>query len=126
MQSYDGFVFVMPQYNWGYTAVVKNALDVLYAEWHGKAASIVTYGTHGGGKGSDQLKQVLQGIGMRGTLTNPKLDTPPDATGEERALEDLTDTGRFAPDVRSMNFELEALVGEWITAPEAAESDSSE
>jgi len=27
VQSYDGFVFVMPQYNWGYTAVLKNALD---------------------------------------------------------------------------------------------------
>jgi len=83
VSSYDGFVFVFPQYNWGYTAVLKNALDFLYAEWHDKAAAIVTYGTHGGGRGAEQLKQVLQGIGMRNTATNPKLDTPPDSTGAE-------------------------------------------
>ncbi len=35
-QSYDGFLFVFPQYNWGYPAVLKNALDYLYREWRGR------------------------------------------------------------------------------------------
>jgi NAD(P)H-dependent FMN reductase len=51
----DGFVFVTPQYNWGYPAALKNAIDHLYAEWRGKPAVIVTYGGHGGGKCAAQL-----------------------------------------------------------------------
>ena len=45
VSSYDGFLFVSPQYNWGYPAPLKNALDFLYSEWSGKAATCVTYGT---------------------------------------------------------------------------------
>jgi NAD(P)H-dependent FMN reductase len=119
VQSYDGFVFVLPQYNWGYTAVVKNALDFLYAEWHDKAASIVTYGTRGGGRASDQLKVVLQGLSMRGTSTNPKLETPHDDPAEERAILERTNLDRFAPDVQAMNRELEALLLERPGTPQA-------
>ena len=46
------------QYNWGYPAALKNALDYLYQSWNGKPAMIVSYGSHGGGKGAAQLKQV--------------------------------------------------------------------
>lgn len=33
--TYAGFIFIVPQYNWGYPAVLKNALDYLYREWQG-------------------------------------------------------------------------------------------
>ena len=46
------------QYNWGYPAALKNAVDYLYHSWNGKPAMIVSYGSHGGGKGAAQLKQV--------------------------------------------------------------------
>lgn len=59
------FVFVAPQYNWGYPAVLKNALDHLYKEWHGKPAMIVSYGHRGGNKCAAQLRQVLKGLHMR-------------------------------------------------------------
>jgi NAD(P)H-dependent FMN reductase len=59
------FVFVTPQYNWGYPAPLKNALDHLYKEWSGKPAMIVTYGTRGGGKCAAQLRQVLKGLHMK-------------------------------------------------------------
>ncbi|KFY01458.1 hypothetical protein O988_02730 [Pseudogymnoascus sp. VKM F-3808] len=65
IQRYDAFIFVTPQYNWGYPAAVKNAIDYLFHEWKGKAAMIVSYGGHGGGKANAQLKQVLQGVDMR-------------------------------------------------------------
>lgn len=65
VQSYDGFFFVFPQYNWGYPAVLKNALDYLYEEWHGKPASFLTYGTRGGGKAAVQFTGVLNGLHMR-------------------------------------------------------------
>ncbi|KAF5856118.1 hypothetical protein ETB97_007858 [Aspergillus alliaceus] len=63
--SYSAFVFVTPQYNWGYPASIKNAIDYLYNEWKGKPAMIVSYGGHGGGKAAEQLKQVLHGVRMR-------------------------------------------------------------
>ncbi|PQE29571.1 hypothetical protein CJF30_00009179 [Rutstroemia sp. NJR-2017a BBW] len=64
VQKYSGFIFILPQYNWGYPAVIKNAIDFLFHEWKGKAAMIVSYGGHGGTKAAGQLKQVLQGVGM--------------------------------------------------------------
>ncbi|KAI9038232.1 NADPH-dependent FMN reductase Lot6 [Aspergillus affinis] len=62
--AHDAFIFVTPQYNWGYPASIKNALDYLYHEWKGKPAMIVSYGGHGGGKAAEQLRQVLQGLRM--------------------------------------------------------------
>jgi len=115
VRSYDGFIFVMPQYNRGYTAVLKNALDFLYAEWHEKASAMVTYGSHGGGKGADQLGAVLQALGMRMVLTNPRLDTPSDAPSGGAQAFDVAALGRFAPVVRQMSHELAALVSEVAT-----------
>lgn len=67
----SAFVFVTPQYNWGYPASLKNALDHLYKEWAGKPAVIVTYGGHGGGKCGRQLKQVLNALKMRPIALRP-------------------------------------------------------
>jgi len=65
------FVFVTPQYNWGYPAPLKNALDHLYREWSGKPAMIVTYGGHGGSRCAEQLRQVLEGLKMKPVATMP-------------------------------------------------------
>jgi NAD(P)H-dependent FMN reductase len=65
IESFAGFVFVLPQYNWGYPAPLKNALDYLYFEWHDKPATTVTYGTRGGGKAADQMRQLFDGLHMR-------------------------------------------------------------
>ncbi len=69
----NAFVFVTPQYNWGYPAPLKNALDHLYKEWSGKPAMIVTYGSRGGNKCAAQLRQVLEGLHMRPVATAPGL-----------------------------------------------------
>jgi NAD(P)H-dependent FMN reductase len=65
IQSYDGFLFVFPQYNWGYPGVLKNALDYLYTEWRDKPASFLTYGTRGGSKAAEQFLTVMQGLHLR-------------------------------------------------------------
>ena len=41
----DGFVFVTPEYNYGTSAVLKNAIDWVYPEWNRKAAAFVSYGS---------------------------------------------------------------------------------
>ncbi|MEV6242238.1 NADPH-dependent FMN reductase [Lentzea sp. NPDC051838] len=57
--SYDGFVFVTPEYNHSFSAALKNALDYLYAEWNDKAAGFVGLGGHGGLRAVEQLRLVL-------------------------------------------------------------------
>ncbi|KAJ7621893.1 NADPH-dependent FMN reductase-domain-containing protein [Mycena polygramma] len=64
VQGFDAFIFVTPQYNWGYPASLKLALDALYHEWTGKPALVVSYGNRGGGKSAGQLRQVLEGLHM--------------------------------------------------------------
>jgi len=63
--SHDAFIFVCPQYNWGYPAAVKNAIDFLFKEWMGKKGMVIAYGSRGGGKAAIQLRQVLQGLRMK-------------------------------------------------------------
>jgi NAD(P)H-dependent FMN reductase len=64
-------VIVTPQYNWGYPAPLKNALDHLYQEWSGKPLVIVSYGRRGGNKCAAQLVQIAEGLHMRTVPTMP-------------------------------------------------------
>ncbi|KIW11113.1 hypothetical protein PV08_10413 [Exophiala spinifera] len=76
VSSYNAFVFVTPQYNWGYPASIKNAIDYLFNEWRGKPAMVVSYGGHGGGKAALQLLQVLEGVNMKVTKDFVALQFP--------------------------------------------------
>jgi NAD(P)H-dependent FMN reductase len=40
IEQSDGFVFVTPEYNYGPSAVLKNAIDWVYPEWNRKAAGL--------------------------------------------------------------------------------------
>ncbi len=71
-----GVVFVTPQYNGGYTAVLKNAIDHLHAEWSGKPAMIVSYGGRGGSHGAEQLHQVLRFVNAAPIAARPALVLP--------------------------------------------------
>jgi NAD(P)H-dependent FMN reductase len=73
VRSATGVVLVSPQYNWGYPAPLKNAIDHLYLEWRGKPVLIVTYGGRGGDKCGAQLRQVLSGMGVNLTDAMPAL-----------------------------------------------------
>lgn len=53
----DGFVFVTPEYNYGPPAVLKNAIDWVYPEWNRKAACFVSYGSVGGARSVQQLRE---------------------------------------------------------------------
>lgn len=57
--GFDAFVFVTPEYNHGPPAALKNALDFVYSEWNDKAAAFVAYGSAGGTRAVEQLRQVM-------------------------------------------------------------------
>ncbi|PWN93676.1 NAD(P)H-dependent FMN reductase C4B3.06c [Acaromyces ingoldii] len=80
VRKYDGFVFVSPQYNWGYPASIKNALDQLFLEWTGKPGMVVTYGGRGGGKAGEQLIEVLKGLRMQASEDRIELNISPPQT----------------------------------------------
>lgn len=61
----DAFVLVMPEYNVGFTAPLKNALDYLYSEWHHKPVGFVSYGmTSAGLRAVEMIKPVLISLKM--------------------------------------------------------------
>jgi NAD(P)H-dependent FMN reductase len=56
----DGFVVVTPEYNHGYPAVLKQAIDLAYDEWQAKPVAFVSYGGLAGGlRAVEQLRQVF-------------------------------------------------------------------
>ena len=57
--SFDGYVFVTPEYNHGICGALKNAIDFLYAEWNNKAAGFVGYGSAGGARAVEHLRLVM-------------------------------------------------------------------
>lgn len=57
--SFDGYVFVTPEYNHGTSAALKNAIDFLYHEWTNKAAGFVGYGATMGVRAVEHLRLVM-------------------------------------------------------------------
>lgn len=99
-------VFVTPQYNWGYPAVLKNAIDHLYREWRDKPTVIVTYGGHGGTRCSRQLRRVAAALRMRVVATTPALVLPDAVIRQGAALDPDRDFRASAPAVRQAFSEL--------------------
>lgn len=60
LEPLDGFVVITPEYNHGYPASLKLAIDYVYAAWRAKPVSFVSYGGMAGGQRAvEQLRQVF-------------------------------------------------------------------
>ncbi|HEY8608364.1 MAG TPA: NAD(P)H-dependent oxidoreductase [Noviherbaspirillum sp.] len=57
--SFDGFVFITPEYNHSTSGALKNAIDYLNKEWNNKAAGFVSYGSAGGVRAVEHLRQIM-------------------------------------------------------------------
>lgn len=61
----DAFIFVMPEYNYGYSAELKNAIDYLHTEWQYKPVGLVSYGgVSAGTRAAQMIKQVVTTLKM--------------------------------------------------------------
>jgi NAD(P)H-dependent FMN reductase len=61
----DGYIVITPEYNHGYPAGLKSALDHAYREWNRKPIAFVSYGGHAAGYRSvEQLRQVAVELQM--------------------------------------------------------------
>lgn len=96
----DSFVFVMPEYNYGFSAPLKNAIDYLYAEWHDKPVGFVSYGmTSGGLRAVQMIKQVVTTLKMM----------PANEAVTIFLRESLGPDGRFVPSERHAGAAAELL-----------------
>ena len=62
--EFDGFIFTAAEYNHAPTGVLKNALDYASNEWNKKPAGFVGYGSVGGARAVEQLRQIAVELQM--------------------------------------------------------------
>lgn len=88
IEAADAFVVVTPEYNHGYPAVLKQAIDIPHGEWRAKPAGFVSYGGISGGlRAVEQLRQVfaeLHVVTMRDTVSFHNAYGAFDASGQPR------------------------------------------
>ncbi|WP_255367850.1 NADPH-dependent FMN reductase [Psychrobacillus sp. OK032] len=59
MASFDGYIFVTPEYNHAIGGALKNATDYLKPEVANKAAAFVGYGSLGGTRAHENMRLIL-------------------------------------------------------------------
>lgn len=73
IEAADAFVVVTPEYNHGYPAALKQAIDLPHRQWQAKPVAFVSYGGMSGGlRAVEQLRQVfaeLHAVTVRDTVS---------------------------------------------------------
>ena len=84
----EGYIIVSPEYNSGYPASLKNALDSLYKEWNNKPVAFIGYsgGSSGGASMIAQLRQVVRGLEMIPVAADIKIPQSWQAFNEQGGL----------------------------------------
>jgi NAD(P)H-dependent FMN reductase len=58
LAEFDGYIFVVAEYNRSITGALKNALDQAYVEWNKKAFGAIAYGGTGGARALEHLRNI--------------------------------------------------------------------
>jgi NAD(P)H-dependent FMN reductase len=90
--SFDGFIFVTPEYNHSAPPAIKNAIDFLFAEWNDKPAGFVSYGIHGGVRAVEHLRLTLAEVKVADVRSQVALSLYTDFD-----IVDPTEPGTFTP-----------------------------
>jgi len=64
LDAADAFIFLTPEYNHAYPAVLKNAIDHTFVEWNRKPAAFIGWGNTGGARAIEQLRLVTVELEM--------------------------------------------------------------
>lgn len=108
ISSFDGFIFVTPEYNHSVPASLKNAIDYLFAEWNDKAAAFVSYGMNGGVRAVEHLRLILAEVKVAGVRSQVTLGLFEDFT-----ISDMSEPGIFTPADRHLGT-FERMLGELV------------
>lgn len=71
LAGFDGFFFVVAEYNRSITGALKNALDQSYKEWNRKPFAALAYGSMGGARALEHLRLIgieLQMVPLRNAV----------------------------------------------------------
>ena len=91
----DGYVILTGEYNHGYPAVLKNALDSTFVEWRRKPVAYVGWGNTGGARAIEQLRAVAVEFEM--APLRHAVHVLPDVFVALRQASDPADLAPFAP-----------------------------
>lgn len=73
IETLDGFVFIVQEYNHSLSAALKNALDLGNNGWRNKAAGMVSYGSTGGARAAEHLRGIMGELSIADVRTHPTL-----------------------------------------------------
>jgi NAD(P)H-dependent FMN reductase len=91
----DGYLILTGEYNHGYPAVLKNALDSTFVEWRRKPVAYVGWGNTGGARAIEQLRAVAVEFEM--APLRHAVHVLPDVLIAVRQAADPGDHASFAP-----------------------------
>ena len=73
LAGFDGYIFVLAEYNRSITGALKNALDQAYVEWAHKPMAAVSYGSMGGANALGHLQNIAVELQMVPTRNNVRI-----------------------------------------------------
>jgi NAD(P)H-dependent FMN reductase len=90
----DGYVLLTAEYNHGYPAVLKNAMDHTFVEWRRKPVAFVGWGNVGGARAIEQLREIAVEFEM--APLRHAVHILPEVLIPARQASDPSDTSAFA------------------------------
>lgn len=95
VEKADAFIVLTSEYNAGYPAPLKNAIDYFKTEWQNRPLAIVSYGFGGGVSAATQLGQVFARIGADQVKQGVNIDLGPILNDKGGITDPTTSLGEY-------------------------------